>query len=172
MERPLRPTETGATRMDAQWQIDLLGGLCAVHRDRVVTRFRYQTAAALLAYLAYYRERAHPRAELIDRLWPECPPEVGRSRLSTSLSSLRHQLEPLGVPPHAVLGADRMSLRLNPAAVTTDVAEFEAALGAGARASRGPQRAQLLAEAVDRYHGELLPGYFAERLRPERHPSP
>lgn len=48
---------------------------------------------ALLAYLAYYLDRTHPREVLFELLWPECLPEAGRERLSTELSSLRHLAE-------------------------------------------------------------------------------
>ena len=47
--------------MMALWNIRLLGGLQVEGADRVITRFRTQKTAALLAYLAYYRDRPHPR---------------------------------------------------------------------------------------------------------------
>src|SRR6266852_8489464 len=109
-------------------RIELLGGLRIAQGDRVITRFRTQKTAALLAYLAFYRERAHPREHLIDLLWPEADLTSGRNSLSIALSSLRHQLEPPGVPHGAILRADRSSVQLNPEAVSTDVAEFELAL--------------------------------------------
>ena len=40
--------------MESAWRIDLFGGLSATHGERVVTRFRTQKTAALLAYLAYH----------------------------------------------------------------------------------------------------------------------
>src|SRR6185369_1600659 len=104
-------------------------------RERVITRFRTRRTGALLAYLAAFRHQAHPRDVLIDLLWPETPTKSGRNCLSLALSSLRHQLEPPGVPAGAVIVADRSAVRLNPAAVSTDVAEFEAALEAAARAT-------------------------------------
>src|SRR5689334_3009389 len=114
--------------MDARWRIDLLGGLRLCQPDRVITRFRAQKNGELLAYLAHYRQRAHTREELIELLWPECDPDAGRNRLSTALSSLRHQLEPPGVPVGSVIQADRVTVRLNPAALSTDTEEFEAAV--------------------------------------------
>ena len=47
-------------------------------------------------------------------LWPESYPDPGRNHLSVALSSLRHQLEPPGVPHGAILRADRFSVQLNP----------------------------------------------------------
>jgi DNA-binding SARP family transcriptional activator len=57
--------------MAARWRIQLLGGLQVQQGDRVITRFSGSKAAALLAYLAYYLHRQHPREVLIEILWPE-----------------------------------------------------------------------------------------------------
>src|ERR1051326_3118100 len=114
--------------MDTRCRIELFGGLRLQQGDRLITRFRSQRTAALLAYLAYYRQRRHPREVLIDLLWPEYDLHAGRNSLSVALSSLRHQLEPPGVPAGAILQADRVSVGLNSAVVSTDVAEFESAL--------------------------------------------
>src|SRR5260370_37974878 len=110
--------------MDAAWQIELFGWLRAVQPDRIVTRFQTQKTASLLAYLAFFRDRSHPREELIELLWPESPVAAGRNRLKVALSSLRHQLEPPGAPPGAGVLANRVSVRLDPAASATDVAQF------------------------------------------------
>jgi DNA-binding SARP family transcriptional activator len=160
--------------MDTPWRIELLGRLRATQGDRVVTRFRARKTGALLAYLAYYRERPHPREALIELFWPETEPHSGRNNLRRELSSLRRQLEPPGyprsewLPTGAVLVADRATVQLNPAACTTDVIEFEAALADAARATRASERARRLSAAVDRYSGELLPGHFADWIVPER----
>src|SRR5438128_1229170 len=124
--------------MPTRWRIQLLGGLRAESADRAVTRFRTRKTAALLAYLAYYCDRSHPREVLRELLWPEEDPATTRPKLRVALSSLRRQLEPPGVPPGAVVGADRTSVRLNPETCATDVAEFEAALqgAAGADSDR------------------------------------
>lgn len=158
--------------MDARWRIELLGGLRARTTDsvegRVVARFRTQKNGELLAYLASYLQRTHAREELIELLWPECDLNAGRNRLSNALSSLRHQLEPPGIPAGAVLQTDRAFVRLNPALVATDVAEFEAALESAASAASHLERSQFLTTAVELYRGPLLPGYYADWLRPEQ----
>jgi DNA-binding SARP family transcriptional activator len=51
--------------MNGRWQIQLFGGLREEQGERSITRFRTQKAAALLAYLAYYRKQSHPREILI-----------------------------------------------------------------------------------------------------------
>jgi predicted ATPase/DNA-binding SARP family transcriptional activator len=150
------------------WRIELFGWLRATHGDCVVTRFRTQKCGSLLAYLAYYRYRSHPRDALAELLWPDCDRDAGRHRLRMAVSSLRHQLEPPGVPPGAVILGDRNSLQLNPAACTTDVTRFEAALAAVGRARSSAERVQHFCELVELYRGELLPGYFEEWVLPER----
>jgi DNA-binding SARP family transcriptional activator len=82
--------------------------------------------------------------------------------LRQALSSLRGQLEPPGVPAGSVLFADRHTVRLNPDAVTTDVAAFEAALAAARQAAGNGNEATLLAQALALYGGTLLPGYYDE----------
>jgi DNA-binding SARP family transcriptional activator len=154
--------------MDQPWQIELFGWLRATQGDRVVSRFRTQRAGSLLAYLAYHRDRSHPREALIERLWPESDPHLARASLRTELNSLRRQLEPPGVPSGAVLLATRATLRLNPEACRTDVSRFEAALQAAGQAQSPAARAQQLATAASLYRGELLPGYFEAWVLPER----
>jgi DNA-binding SARP family transcriptional activator len=79
------------TRLERSWRIELLGGLRVEGGGRVVTRFPTQKAAALLAYLAYHRDRPHPREVLAALLWPEAEWEAARHRLNVALSSLRQQ---------------------------------------------------------------------------------
>src|SRR5712691_5831881 len=128
-------TESSGEPMAGRWRIELLGHLRATRGDRVVKRFRSQQTGALLAYLAFYPNRTHQREELIELLWPECEPRAGRQRLNIALSSLRQQLEPqpastLNAQLSTVIVADRASVRLHPEAITTDVAEFDAAVQA------------------------------------------
>jgi predicted ATPase/DNA-binding SARP family transcriptional activator/Tfp pilus assembly protein PilF len=146
--------------LDAPWKIELLGRLCARQSGRTITRFRTYKTGVLLAYLAFYRQQTHPREVLMELLWPECEPTLGRNSLSQALSSLRHQLEPPGVPTGAILLADRTNIGLNLDACTTDVAEFEAAFQTAARAPTAAERLPWLTQAVELYHGELLPGYY------------
>src|SRR5262245_27768145 len=114
------------------WQVELLGALRVWRPDephRAISRFHTQRTGLLLAYLTYYRERAHPRDRLVELFWPESELGAGRLSLRVALSALRRQLEPPGAAGH-VLIADRATVRLAPEAVTTDVAAFEVALRA------------------------------------------
>jgi DNA-binding SARP family transcriptional activator len=140
-----------------------------------VTRFRTQKSAWLLAYLAYHSHRSYPREFLIELLWPDCDIDAGRHRLSVALSSLRSQLALPGVPGPGVLIADNFSVGLNGAVVTTDVAEFEAAVAAGlsagspaAKVGDAAEQARVLVEAVELYRGPLLPGHYHNWVLPEQ----
>lgn len=155
--------------MDSPCRIEMLGGLKVMPATRpleegnAITRFATRKTAALLAYLAYHlKQPARPREVLADMFWPDADMEAGRASLRAALASLRRQLEPPGVPPGSVLLADRFAVRLNPLAVVTDVAEFEAALKAAAPASQTDANARIdrLARAVALYAGDLLPGFY------------
>jgi DNA-binding SARP family transcriptional activator len=135
------------------WRIELLGGLRAAQGERVVTRFRHQKAAVLLAYLAFSesggRQRAHSREELVELLWPEIDPELGRGKLRFMLHSLRQQLEPPDVPTAPrLLIAERSTLRLDLAAFTTDVAGFQAAVQAAPAGRSAPPAPSVLPVSV------------------------
>jgi len=154
--------------MDARCRVELLGGLRVQQGERTITRFRTQKTAALLAYLAYHLDRAHPREVLAELLWPWASPTAGRESLSTALASLRRQIEPPGLPKGAVLKTDRFSIQLNPQTVSTDVAEFQAALQAAEQAGNETERVQALTDAVGLYRGPLLPGYYQDWVLPEQ----
>lgn len=150
-----------------QWRIEMLGGLCARQRNDpggaspVTSRFRTRKTGILLAYLACYKDRPpHAREILIDQIWPEADLTSGRNSLSIALSSLRHLLEPPGVAAGTVLAADRETVRLNPHAVQTDVADFERHLRAA--------NENALRQAIALYQGELLPAYYEDWILAER----
>lgn len=145
-----------------------MGQLRATQWARRITRFRTQKTGALLAYLAYFSERAHPREVLIELLWPECNPTAGRHNLSMALSSLRNQLESPGVMPGTILQADRQQIGLNAAAVTTDVAVFNSALQAASQTTDRAEKIQWLTRALEIYQAELLPGFYENWVLTER----
>lgn len=154
--------------MRIRWTIQLLAGLRATANTAVVERFRTHKTGALLGYLAYHLGQAPSREVLTELLWPDDSLEAARHKLSVALSSLRHQLEPPGVPDQWVLIADRARVRLNPEAVATDVGEFERSVRLSHQASSDPDRVRALRAAVDRYGGTLLPGYYEDWLLPEQ----
>ena len=135
--------------LSGRWSVRLLGRLEASNGDVKLSHFVSQPIAALLARLALLPQRAHPREELIELLWPGVDLAVGRNRLRNAISSLRRLLEPPGVAAGAVLVADRQSVQFAPQASHCDAIEFEAAVRAG-----DAPRARAL------YQGELLPGHY------------
>ena len=154
--------------MNTPWRIEMFGGMRAQSGDLTLTRFRTQKTALLLARLAFFPRRTHPREELADALWPDADRDAGRNNLKQSLAILRRLLEPPGTPASGVLIADRAGVRLNPAAITTDVADFEAALRDAARLPDASARAQCLRQAGALYQGELLPGFYDDWVVEER----
>ncbi|MFB3882374.1 MAG: BTAD domain-containing putative transcriptional regulator [Armatimonadota bacterium] len=154
--------------MAQRCRIQLLGGLRVVCGERVIARFRTHKTGALLAFLAYHLASAHPREALAVLLWPDSTPEAGQMSLRVALSSLRHQLEPPGTRAGTVLVADRSSVGLDPAAVATDVAEFEAALRTAEHSASEAERGQHLARAISLYGGPLLPGYYQDWIGAEQ----
>jgi predicted ATPase len=139
----------------AVWRVQLLGGLRAARDEHVLAQFPSRAVAMLLARLALYPRRSHPREELIELLWPGVEPAVGRNRLRQVLSTLRRLLEPPGTSP--VLVADRKSIGALPGSVASDVYDFERLL----RDGNG-------AQALGCYRGDLLPGYDDEWVEDER----
>lgn len=147
--------------MESCCHIEMLGALQVVHGGERITRFARQKAGALLAYLALY-PRPQPREHLVDLFWPEMDLPAGRDNLSTTLGSLRRQLEPPGVRKGMVLEATTAYVRLKPEAITTDVAAFERLIDEAAKTEPVPLRADLLEQAVALYRGDLLPGIYQD----------
>jgi predicted ATPase/DNA-binding SARP family transcriptional activator len=150
------------------WSVVLLGQLKADQNRTSITRFRTRKAASLFAFLACHTSRSHSREELADRFWPDDAPETARTKLRQALTSLRHQLEPVGVQAGAVIVADRTHVRMNAPSVETDVAAFESDLRQAQMLSSASDRLPFLIRAVERYGGDLLPGDYEEWALQER----
>jgi DNA-binding SARP family transcriptional activator len=102
---------------------------------------------ALLALVGAKRERGLSRDELLAFFWPESDTGHARNCLKQTLFGLRRDLHQ---DPFA---AGRGLLRLNPAIITTDGLEFEAARARGAHAA-----------AVALYQGPFLDGFHIPDL--------
>jgi DNA-binding SARP family transcriptional activator len=75
------------------WVVRLCGPLSIRVHDRDATAgLPGRQGRLLLAYLAMNRERACPRGELVDVLWPQQPPAATDAALSALLSKLRRAL--------------------------------------------------------------------------------
>ncbi|MCS6918335.1 MAG: tetratricopeptide repeat protein [Fimbriimonadales bacterium] len=148
------------------WTCRLLGGLSLEGDGRRIERFRTEKTALLLGYLAYHAGEWFERVALADLFWGD-----GRdpdASLRTALSSLRRQLEPAGVPTVGVLQTAGNRLRLNPDALQTDAAQFQALLQAAQCSDEPAESLNLMVDALRLYRGELLQGYEAEWLVPLR----
>ncbi len=142
------------------WQVRLLGTVEVADREGAGAqhvKLPSRAAAALIARLALWPERAHAREELVELLWPGVELDVGRNRLRQTLSVLKKLLEDNGAPGRVAIVADRQTLRAAPAAFACDVREFEVA-------RRGGHAAQARAW----YRGELMPGFYDEWIADER----
>jgi DNA-binding SARP family transcriptional activator len=80
-------------QLGSRWVIRLCGPIEVATDGRTLAgRLPGRQGRLLLAYLAVNRERACPRGELIDVLWPEAPPAAADTALSALLSKLRRLL--------------------------------------------------------------------------------
>ncbi len=113
--------------------IEMFGGLRVRQDGREPVEFPSQQFGALLAALALHLHRSLTREELVELMWPEEEPERGRHKLRDCLHALRRQLDHHSFVPPDLLIATRTTVRLNPAHVCSDVAEFESALQAAGR---------------------------------------
>lgn len=141
------------------WRIRTFGGLVAERDDDRVDQFRTRHAAVLLAFLALKADVRHSRETLVELLWPEADPITARQRLSTTLTSLRRQLE---TDDNPVFATSRETVGIVPGSLTSDAAEFETLLKLAKGASLDRRR-ELLSRAqslADR--GEFLPGFYFE----------
>lgn len=133
------------------WRIELFGGPRIVSpRGQTITHFTTQKTAGVLAYLALTLPRSHPREVLAELFWPEKDPALGRNSLSAALSALRPVLG-------EILVCDKFRVGLDPANVTTDVAEFEQCQAMGD-----------LAGAARVAVADFLPGFYEDWVLLER----
>ncbi|MGZ8455509.1 MAG: protein kinase domain-containing protein, partial [Gemmatirosa sp.] len=126
-------------------RLRMLGGLAVAADDQPVTGAATQRRRlALLALVAMAGEGGISRDKLIAYLWPESEPEGARHALTQSLYALRRDLR----APN-LLDGGTTEVRLNPQLITTDVADFRAAVRTGD-----------LDAAIGHYGGPFLDGFF------------
>ena len=89
-----------------------------------------QKERALLAFLALPPGKSHSREKLASLLWSDRGDPQARDSLKHALTRLRQSLQHTTSAP---IIADRQSVRLDPAAVRTDIADFERLVGLGTR---------------------------------------
>jgi len=127
--------------------LTLFGGFEARLADGQLLNLPGQKDRALLAFLALPPGANHSRDKLASLLWSDRGDQQARDSLKHALTRLRQCLQS-AIPPPIV--ADRQSVRLDSAAVTTDVATFERLLRDGTP--------EALEHAMALYRGDLLDG--------------
>lgn len=150
------------------WKICLFGRLSAQRGERRVTNFRTEKTGVLLACLAQEPRRPVRREELIEQLWPNQLPDVGRNRLRVALTYLRQILEPDPDDQGTVVIADRREVKLSADSLTTDTLEFESNLTKAARARDEAERVAHLDAAVAQYQSDFLPEFEEHWITAER----
>ena len=142
----------------AMWKIRLFGHLEVQREGRPpVRRFRSRSAASVLAYLALHIERAVPREELCEAIWPEHDPELSRSSLRTVLFSLRKQFE--CSDGDSFLGSDRSHVWIVREHAVTDYAAFVRTFKAAEALQDIEVQFEANKEAVALVQGTLLAGH-------------
>jgi TolB-like protein len=127
--------------------LKLLGGFAATAASGEPVKLAGKKNRALLAYLAIGRGKRHSREKLMALLWSDRGEAQARGSLRQALSALKEALA-ASAPAALVLEGD--SVTLDPGAVATDAAEFEALAGSAS--------AEDLRGAARLYEGDLLDG--------------
>ncbi|HKP22971.1 MAG TPA: BTAD domain-containing putative transcriptional regulator, partial [Dongiaceae bacterium] len=128
-------------------ELRLFGGFQLRLADGDVVDLLGQKDRALLAILALPAGATHSRDKLAGLLWSDRGEQQARDSLKHSLTKLRQCLP---AAAQSSIVADRLTARLDPAAMAIDVATFEKLAGTGSTAA--------LEQAVALYRGELLDG--------------
>src|SRR6266542_6165470 len=148
--------------------IQLLGRFHLRFDDAPVTTLDQERLQALLAYLVLHRATPHARQHLAFLLWPDSSEAQARTNLRSLLHRLRQALP--GANDFLHVDAQVVQWRAD-APYTLDVAAIERALAqAHAAEQRGdlPTQRAGLAQAVELYQGDLLPGWYDDWVLLER----
>jgi DNA-binding SARP family transcriptional activator len=148
-------------------QVCLFGKLNIRCGELPLTGLDQRRAQELFCYLLLYRNHPLLRETLIEALWGGNPTVQSRKYLRQALWQLNSALESrLGAISKKVLEIEPDWVYLNTSSlVWLDVAEFEQAFVSVKGASGqelGPDKAQVLKDAVRLYDGELLEGYYQD----------
>ena len=128
-------------------RFELLGGFAARLDSGQPCSLPTRKTQALLAYLALPVGRFHSREKLTALLWGETQEVQARQSFRQALARIRRAV---GVDAPEVLLVEGDTIALNPAVVSVDVAELEAALEDGSP--------EALGRAASLYKGDLLDG--------------
>ena len=147
------------------FNLSLFGGFQLIHQDQTVALDHRPRVQSLLAYLALHRDQPQTRVAIIHALWPDVAEASGRNRLRNLLYQLRQILPDCDTLLH--IEPATLQWRSD-APADLDVARFEAQLTMAAQQHSADQRESALADAVERYAGDLFPTCIDEWIEPPR----
>jgi predicted ATPase/DNA-binding SARP family transcriptional activator len=151
--------------MSLALHIQLLGGFRLVSDTTPRTTLDLPRLQTLLAYLVLHRAAPHARPHLAFQLWPDTTETQARTNLRTLLHRLRQALP--DADQFLEIDAQTVQWRMD-APWTLDVADFERALAQADHCGNPTTLRMALAEAVERYHGDLLPAWYDDWVLLER----
>lgn len=131
-------------------------GQFALHLDGEPVRLASRPAQSLLAYLCLHAGASFRREKLAGLLWPDTSDVNARNNLRQALWRIRKALEPGAADGQGYFVADDLSIAFQPRApYWLDVEALTRPVSPDAPAAE-------LAQVVDVYGGELLPGFYDE----------
>ncbi len=152
--------------------VRLLGPFSVHERGRLVTAWHGQKSQRLLKFLVARHRRPTPRDVLIELLWPEIDPEVGRRNLHQAVYLLRRSLRDGSHDRHHIVFLHDCYLLDPTISLWVDAEAFDATVAAGrTAASAGDARgaADILAASMELYRGDYLEDApYEEWAVPER----
>jgi DNA-binding SARP family transcriptional activator len=153
-------TENGQHNPPPSIRATLLGTVRITVGTRVISddAWSLRSARTLLLLLLITRGHAMPKERVLDVLWPEAGPEVGRNALYKALHLLRRVLEPnlRSARESAYIDTRGGTIGISPDVdVWVDADACEAELGRATLVDSDNRRS-LLREAVGMYGGDLL----------------
>ncbi len=151
--------------------IQLLGDFLLISGETPVTSVDVPRLQSLLAYLVIHRTAPQPRAHLAYQLWPDSTDAQALTNLRNAVYRLRHTLPDANSFLHVKRQGLQWQSERPDVSWTLDVQDFEHALAEADEAEhvQGLKAArQALTQAVEVYHGDLLPSCYDEWIIPER----
>ena len=137
-------------------RLNMLGDFQMYDASESLVTLSAKKSQALLAYLGVKPTQLVSREKIANILWSSTGPEQARQSLRQLLSSLRKELLQISAK-QKILVEESDFLRLDPAAITSDVTEFESLVASGTE--------EALTQAVHLYRGDLLDGFAIDEER-------